>query len=232
MTGANERPTANASTASGTAVYVLTGRQLTYTISVNGLSAAASGAHIHVGGSTIAGPVVVPFTVSATQSGVVSSGTIDLTYPVVSGSSSISGDSLKVLLENGNAYTNVHNSSSRAASSAGRSRGNSGRHRGRATTRAPRTPALRRALKTGRRTLAGPVVCERVRRVARESTAIARPRVAPDVPIRPRPTYRAPSDRWTGRHVVRQRWRDVTPVAVRPEVDERWPRRLEDHGLV
>ena len=111
MTGANERPTANASTASGTAVYVLTGRQLTYTISVNGLSAAASGAHIHVGGSTIAGPVVVPFTVSATQSGVVSSGTIDLTYPVVSGSSSISGDSLKVLLEDGNAYTNVHNSS-------------------------------------------------------------------------------------------------------------------------
>lgn len=111
MSGANERPTANASTASGTATYVLSGNLLSYTITVSGLSAPASGAHIHVGASTVAGPIVVPFTVSATQNGVVSSGTIDLTYPIVSGSSSITGDSLKVLLNNGNAYTNVHDAS-------------------------------------------------------------------------------------------------------------------------
>ena len=111
MTGANERPTPNTSTATGTATYVLTGNLLSYVVTVNGLTAPASGAHIHVGASTVAGPIVVPYTVSATQSGVVSTGTIDLTYPIVSGNSTITGDSLKVLLNNGNAYTNVHNSS-------------------------------------------------------------------------------------------------------------------------
>lgn len=111
MTGPNERPTPNTSAATGTATYVLTGNLLTYTVSVSGLTAPASGSHIHVGASTVAGPIVVPYTVSATQNGVVSSGTIDLTYPIVSGNSSITGDSLKVLLENGNAYNNVHNSS-------------------------------------------------------------------------------------------------------------------------
>lgn len=111
MTGANERPTPNTSTATGTATYVLTGNLLSYVVTVNGLTAPASGAHIHVGASTVAGPIVVPYTVSATQSGVVSTGTIDLSFPIVSGNSSITGDSLKVLLNNGNAYTNVHNSS-------------------------------------------------------------------------------------------------------------------------
>lgn len=109
MSGANERPTANTSSATGTATYVLTGNQLTYTVTVSGLTAPASGAHIHVGASTVAGPIVVPYLVAATQSGTVSSGTIDLTFPIVSGNSSITGDSLKVLLNNGNAYTNVHN---------------------------------------------------------------------------------------------------------------------------
>jgi len=111
LTGANERPTPNTSTATGTATYVLTGNLLSYVVTVNGLTAPASGAHIHVGASTVAGPIVVPYTVSATQSGVVTSGTIDLTYPIVSGNTTITGDSLKVLLNNGNAYTNVHNGS-------------------------------------------------------------------------------------------------------------------------
>ncbi len=111
MTGPNERPTPNTSAATGTATYVLTGNLLTYTVTVSGLTAPASGSHIHIGASSVAGPIIVPYTVSATQNGVVTSGTIDLTYPIVSGSSSITGDSLKVLLENGNAYTNVHDSS-------------------------------------------------------------------------------------------------------------------------
>ena len=111
MTGANERPTPNTSAATGTSTYVLTGNQLSYSISVTGLTTPATGAHIHVGASTVAGPIVVPYTVSATQNGIVSSGTIDLTFPIVCGNNcSISGDSLKVLLNNGNAYTNVHNS--------------------------------------------------------------------------------------------------------------------------
>lgn len=111
MNGANERPNPNTSAATGTATYILTGNSLSYTIVVNGLTTPASGAHLHLGGPTVAGPIVVPYTVSATQTGTVTSGTIDLTFPIVSGSSSITGDSLKVLLNNGNAYANVHNAS-------------------------------------------------------------------------------------------------------------------------
>jgi hypothetical protein len=37
-----------------------------------------------------------------------SSGTIDLDQPIVSGSSSMTGDSLLALFNSGNAYTNVH----------------------------------------------------------------------------------------------------------------------------
>lgn len=111
MNGANERPTPNASTATGTATYVLTGNSLSYTITVSGLTATASGAHIHVGSAAVAGPIVVPYTVSSTQSGTVTSGTIDLSFPIVCGGTCIiSGDSLKILLNNGNAYANVHNS--------------------------------------------------------------------------------------------------------------------------
>ena len=111
MNGANERPTPNTSAATGTATYILTGNSLSYTIVVNGLTVPASGAHLHVGGPSVSGPIVVPYTVSATQSGTVTAGTIDLSFPIVSGGSSITGDSLKALLNNGNAYANVHNPS-------------------------------------------------------------------------------------------------------------------------
>jgi len=110
LTGANERPTPNTSTATGTATYVLSGNLLSYTIVVSGLTVPASAAHLHVGGPSVVGPVLVPYTVSATQTGTITTGTIDLTFPVVSGNSSVPGDSIKVLLNNGNAYANVHNS--------------------------------------------------------------------------------------------------------------------------
>ena len=51
---------------------------------------------------------IVPFDHAAVQTGQVASGTINLDQPIVSGASSITGDSLLVLLGNGNAYTNVH----------------------------------------------------------------------------------------------------------------------------
>jgi hypothetical protein len=110
LTGANEKPTAVTTPATGTATYVLTGNTLTYTVTVNGLLTNATMSHIHVGSAAQAGVIVVPYTVSSLQSGLVTSGTIDLTYPVASGANTISGDSLKVLLNNGNAYTNVHTS--------------------------------------------------------------------------------------------------------------------------
>lgn len=108
LSGANEKPNAVATAATGTATYTLTGNTLTYTITVTGLSSTTTMSHIHVGSSAVAGPIVVPYTVYAIQNGLVSTGSIDLTNPVASGSNTITGDSLKVLLNNGNAYTNVH----------------------------------------------------------------------------------------------------------------------------
>ena len=110
LNGANEKPVAVTTPATGTATYTLTGNTLTYTITVTGLTSATTMSHIHVGSAAIAGPIVVPYTVYAIQNGLVSTGSIDLTNPVASGANTISGDSLKVLLNNGNAYTNVHTS--------------------------------------------------------------------------------------------------------------------------
>lgn len=112
LSGANEKPNAVATTATGTATYTLIGNTLTYTITVTGLTSTTTMSHIHLGSSAVAGPVIVPYTVYAVQNGLVSTGLIDLSTPVSSnsatGANTISGDSLKVLLNNGNAYTNVH----------------------------------------------------------------------------------------------------------------------------
>ncbi len=110
MNAANEKPNANASTATGTATYTLTGNTLSYVVTVSGLTGPATASHIHVGGAAVAGGVIVPFVTGSVQSGNVTSGTIDLSTTVANGTSTITGDSLKVLLNNGNAYTNVHTS--------------------------------------------------------------------------------------------------------------------------
>ena len=110
MTGANERPTANMSAGTGTGTYVLSGNTLTYTLTANGLSAAAIGSHLHIGGAAVAGPVLVGYSTAGVTSGQITSGSIDLSQPVGTGSVTISGDSLRVLLNNGNAYSNIHTS--------------------------------------------------------------------------------------------------------------------------
>lgn len=111
LTSANEPSLPVPSTATGIATYVLTGNTLTYTVSVSGLTSNVTGSHIHVGGAGVNGPIIVPYTAAALRSGIVVSGSIDLTFPVANGTNTISGDSLRVLLNNGNAYTNVHTSS-------------------------------------------------------------------------------------------------------------------------
>ena len=106
MNGANERPTPVNTTATGTATYILIGNTLLFTVTAQGLSSPVNGAHIHVGNSTQAGPIIFPFDHRPVQSGTVASGSIDLTGLITAGG--ITGDSLRVLLNNGNAYTNVH----------------------------------------------------------------------------------------------------------------------------
>ena len=107
LNGSNEVPP-RATTATGTATYVLTGNTLTFNVVVNGLTGPATAAHIHVGSAAVAGGVIVGYVHAPIASGVIASGTLDLTQTIVVGNSSVTGDSLRVLLNNGNAYTNVH----------------------------------------------------------------------------------------------------------------------------
>ena len=84
LSAANERPNPNASTATGSATYTLTGNTLSFIVTVNGLSGPATASHIHVGNSTVAGPVIVPFVTGAVASGNVTTGTIDLSTTISS----------------------------------------------------------------------------------------------------------------------------------------------------
>jgi hypothetical protein len=98
------------STATGTALVVLSGDTLTYTVTATGLTSRVVASHIHVGTpATVSGNVVNGFQTNAVTTGTVASGTILLSALVVS-TSQVSGDSLRTLLNTGNAYVNVHTS--------------------------------------------------------------------------------------------------------------------------
>ena len=119
MNGANEVPP-TAGSASGVATFTLTGKSLSYVVTVSGLSGNAVASHIHIGDATTNGGIVFPFTAANVQSGQVASGTIDLTQPFTLASGlAISGDSVLTLLNNGQLYTNVHT----AANAGGEIRG-------------------------------------------------------------------------------------------------------------
>ena len=107
MSGANEAPAVTTG-ATGTATFTLTGRTLSYTVNVNGLSGNAAASHIHLGAAGTNGGIVYPFTAAPLQAGQIASGTVDLSQPVSNGTTSISGDSLLTLLNGGVLYTNVH----------------------------------------------------------------------------------------------------------------------------
>ncbi len=104
MNGASETPP-NTSTATGTATFVLDGNRLRYTVTVLGLSGPATMAHIHVGAKGASGPPAYGFEIKKVAAGTLAEGYIDLSKEVSKG---VSGDSLKTLLANGNAYVNVH----------------------------------------------------------------------------------------------------------------------------
>jgi hypothetical protein len=119
LSGANERPTANASTATGTWTGILnpTTNVLTYTLTYTGLSAASSGGHIHAQApaTTTAGVVLnfASFTGATTAfvNGVTSgtaAGSINLATATPTTGLTISGDSLRKAMDAGMAYVNVH----------------------------------------------------------------------------------------------------------------------------
>jgi hypothetical protein len=107
LSGTNEVPATPAG-ASGTATFTLTGKSLSYRVTVSGLSGDAAASHIHVGGAGVNGNIIVPFNAAQVRTGEVASGIIDLTLPISNGQSTITGDSLLFLLDHGLAYTNVH----------------------------------------------------------------------------------------------------------------------------
>jgi hypothetical protein len=107
LSGANEVPATPAG-ASGTATFTLTGKSLSYRVTVSGLSGNAAASHIHVGGAGVNGNIIVPFNAAQVRTGEVASGIVDLTLPISNGQSTITGDSLLFLLDRGLAYTNVH----------------------------------------------------------------------------------------------------------------------------
>jgi len=107
LSGAKEVPPV-AGGASGTATFTLNGNMLSYVVTVNGLSGNAAASHIHFGAANVNGDIAYPFTAANVQTGQVASGSVDLTQPVSNGTTSISGDSLLTLLNQGLLYTNVH----------------------------------------------------------------------------------------------------------------------------
>ena len=120
LSGANERPNANTSTATGEWKGVLNTQTnvMTYTLTYSGLSANSTLAHIHApGDATVAVGVVLNFANYANSTtfftpGSTSgsaAGTINFSGGTVQGLT-ITGDSLKKDMDLGLAYVNVHTS--------------------------------------------------------------------------------------------------------------------------
>ena len=107
LAGANEVP-ATTSTATGTATFTLSGTTVNYTVTYTGLSGAAKSSHLHVGSTTVAGPVVVAFSPPATASDTFSGSFTQAdikaqTSPVIN-----TLDDLLVQMRAGNTYANIH----------------------------------------------------------------------------------------------------------------------------
>jgi hypothetical protein len=112
LNAANERQTNPVvSSATGTATLTLRGNDsLDYTIMATNLTSGVIASHIHVGSTAVSGPIVNGFAVnSGITTGTVTSGTVVLSTRV-KGTNQETGDSIRVLLNNGNAYVNVHTS--------------------------------------------------------------------------------------------------------------------------
>lgn len=96
LSGANERPTPNTSTGTGTSILIfnIDTKVFTVTTTYSGLTGAATGGHIHRGDASTSGPVIFPFTNVTISPIVYTSGTISATD--------------EADFRAGNFYTNIH----------------------------------------------------------------------------------------------------------------------------
>jgi hypothetical protein len=106
LTGANEIPPRSMS-GSGSATFDVRDGLAAYRVTVANLTMAPTLAHILIGGKDQIGIPIVRLPLMA-SSGVIAAGTIDLRGSITFNNTTISGDSLHALFENGNAYVNVY----------------------------------------------------------------------------------------------------------------------------
>ena len=107
LSGANERPNAITTPATGSATFTLSsdGNTLTWSVTTTGANNVTA-SHIHVGGKEVAGPIVLPLYAGAASSNPPISGSI--TRAAFTSPLGISFDGLISLMEKGDTYVNVH----------------------------------------------------------------------------------------------------------------------------
>ena len=112
LNGAAEVP-ATQSAATGTATFTVAGTTVNYKVSFSGLSGAPTGSHIHVGSTTVAGGVVVPFkNLPAGTSGDIQGSFTAADVLAGTGIAAGSLDDLLTQMRAGNTYVNIHSAQS------------------------------------------------------------------------------------------------------------------------
>lgn len=110
LNGANERPTARTTPATGVADFTLRRDTLRWSVAMSSITNVTA-AHIHIGGATEAGGVILGLTPGTTGvndsqlAGFVTRSTFTAPGAPNQG---VTFDSLLVLMRNGNSYVNVH----------------------------------------------------------------------------------------------------------------------------
>jgi hypothetical protein len=102
----SERPTIVPGSGTGTATFAMSSDQITFTIDVSSLDSVTA-AHIHAGGTAVAGPVMITLFTN-TGTGTVNGRLTDGTIKAADLPAGVSFDSLKALMKAGNVYVNVH----------------------------------------------------------------------------------------------------------------------------
>lgn len=112
LKGPSETPPVDAK-GMGTATFTVSGTSVDYKITASGLSGDATAAHIHLGPTTAAGPVVVPFPAKAINNGGNGSVTISGSFTAAdvkpqTNPSIKNLDDLLAQMRAGNTYVNIH----------------------------------------------------------------------------------------------------------------------------
>ena len=119
LTGANVRPTPNPITGTSTATFTVrepdigsTTRTVAFSINVTGITSVTA-AHIHLGGASVAnGPTLVTLFSNPNDTTITATQLVAGSFTATSIGGGVSLDSLVTLMQNGNAYVDLHGASS------------------------------------------------------------------------------------------------------------------------